>query len=156
MKGWWPRIVAAGSLRVLCLYDEKRRANPDPEIKKYVEKAREIAGVTIDPKLTKLSDKDIVEMILFPVVNEACRVLDESIVVKAADLDIPAVMGMGFSPYRGGIMFWADTLGSKYIYSRLEERSNLYGEFFKPCSYLALRAAKGALLVRISSYFFVH
>jgi hypothetical protein len=39
-------------------------------------------------------------MIFFPVVNEACRVLDEGIAVKSADLDISAVMGMGFPPYR--------------------------------------------------------
>lgn len=45
-------------------------------------------------------------------------------------------------------MFWADSLGSKYIYSRLEEWSSLYGEFFKPCAFLAERAAKGATLVR--------
>lgn len=48
----------------------------------------------------KLPEKDIVEMIFFPVVNEACRVLAEGIAVKAADLDIAAVMGMGFPPYR--------------------------------------------------------
>ncbi|KAL7123819.1 hypothetical protein ABFS83_14G008000 [Erythranthe nasuta] len=128
------------------VYDEKRKASPDPEIKKYIEKSREISGVTIDPKLTKLSDKDIVEMIFLPVVNETCRVLAEGIAVKAADLDISAVMGMGFPPYRGGIVFWADSLGSKYICSRLEEWSKLYGGFFKPCSYLAERAAKGAPL----------
>ncbi|KAL3829350.1 hypothetical protein ACJIZ3_018152 [Penstemon smallii] len=128
------------------VYDEKRRANPDPELKKYIEKARDISGVTVDPKLTKLSDKDIVEMIFFPVVNEACRVLAEGIAVKASDLDISAIMGMGFPPYRGGILFWADSLGSKYICSRLEQWSNLYGGFFKPCSYLAERAAKGAPL----------
>ncbi|KAK6122608.1 hypothetical protein DH2020_043644 [Rehmannia glutinosa] len=103
------------------------------------------AGETT-PRLAKLSDKDIVEMIFFPVVNEACRVLAEGIAVKAADLDVSAVMGMGFPPYRGGIMFWADSLGSKYICSRLEEWSNSYGGFFKPCSYLAERAAKGAPL----------
>ena len=44
-------------------------------------------------------------------------------------------------------MFWADSLGSKYIYSRLEEWSKMYGEFFKPCAFLAERAAKGAPLV---------
>lgn len=44
-------------------------------------------------------------------------------------------------------MFWADSIGSKYICSKLEEWSNLYGEFFKPCAYLAERAAKGAPLV---------
>ncbi|OIV95201.1 hypothetical protein TanjilG_21591 [Lupinus angustifolius] len=125
------------------LYDDKRKASPDPELKNYIEKARSISGVTIDPKLVKLPEKDIIEMIFLPVVNEACRVLDEGIAVKAADLDISAVMGMGFPPYRGGIIFWADSLGSKYIYSRLEEWSKLYGEFFKPCAYLAARAAKG-------------
>ncbi|KAG6398614.1 hypothetical protein SASPL_140081 [Salvia splendens] len=133
------------------VYDDKRRANPDPEIKKYIEKAKEMSGAAIDPKLTKLSDKDIVEMIFFPVVNEACRVLDEGIAVKAADLDVSAVMGMGFPPYRGGLIFWADTLGSKYICSRLEEWSNSYGGFFKPCSYLAERAAKGAPLSQMTS-----
>ncbi|CAL5407188.1 unnamed protein product [Camellia sinensis] len=96
----------------------------------------------------KLSDKDIVEMVFFPVVSKACRVLAEGIAVKASDLDIAAVMGMGFfPPYRGGIMLWADSLGSKYICSKLEEWSNVYdGGFFKPCAYLVERATKGALL----------
>ncbi|XP_059647782.1 glyoxysomal fatty acid beta-oxidation multifunctional protein MFP-a [Cornus florida] len=128
------------------VYNDKRKANPDPEINKFIQKARDISGIVVDPKLVKLSDKDIIEMILFPVVNEACRVLAEGIAVKAADLDIAAVMGMGFPPYRGGIMFWADSLGSEYICSRLEEWSSMYGEFFKPCAYLAERAAKGVPL----------
>ncbi|XP_057417250.1 peroxisomal fatty acid beta-oxidation multifunctional protein MFP2 [Lotus japonicus] len=125
------------------LYDDKRKPSPDPELKNYIEKARSTSGASVDPKLVKLQEKDIIEMIFFPVVNEACRVLDEGIAVKAADLDISGIMGMGFPPYRGGIIFWADSLGSKYIYSRLEKWSELYGEFFKPCAYLAARAAKG-------------
>ncbi|KAF5771550.1 putative isomerase, 3-hydroxyacyl-CoA dehydrogenase, Enoyl-CoA hydratase [Helianthus annuus] len=56
--------------------------------------------------------------IFFLVVNEACRVYAEGIAVKAADLDIAGVMGMGFPPYRGGVMFWGDSVGSKYIYMR--------------------------------------
>ncbi|XWS14100.1 hypothetical protein CRYUN_Cryun36dG0094100 [Craigia yunnanensis] len=134
------------SRRGFYLYDNKRKASPDPKLKMYIEKSRSISGVTVDPKFVKLSEKDIVEMIFFPVVNEACRVFAEGIAVKAADLDIAAVMGMGFPPYRGGIMFWADSLGSKYIYSRLEKWSKMYGEFFKPCVFLAERAAKGAPL----------
>lgn len=47
-------------------------------------------------------------------------------------------------------MFWADKVGSKYIYGRLEEWSKTYGGFFKPCAHLAERAALGAPLVRIS------
>lgn len=124
-------------------YDDKRKASPDPELMKYIEKSRNMAGVTPNPELMKLLDKDIVEMVFFPVVNEACRVLDEGIAVKASDLDIASIMGMGFPPYRGGIMFWADTLGANYIFERLEAWSKMYGDFFKPCSYLTERAAKG-------------
>ena len=46
-------------------------------------------------------------------------------------------------------MFWADSIGSKYIYSKLEEWSKAYGEFFKPCAFLAERGSKGAPLVSI-------
>lgn len=125
------------------IYDEKRKASPDPEIKKYIEKSRSMAGFTPNPELMKLQDTDIVEMVFLPVVNEACRVLDEGIADKASDLDIASIMGMGFPPYRGGIMFWADSLGAKYIYTRLEALSKAYGDSFKPCAYLAERAAKG-------------
>ncbi|PHT59632.1 Glyoxysomal fatty acid beta-oxidation multifunctional protein MFP-a [Capsicum baccatum] len=128
------------------LYDERHKVKPDPEIKKYIEKAREISGVSIDPKLAKLSDKDIVEMILFPSINEACRLLAECIVVKAADLDIASVMGMGFPPYRGGTIYWADTLGSKYICSRLNGWARMYGNFFKPCDSLVEKASRGVPL----------
>ncbi|KAG7013643.1 hypothetical protein SDJN02_23810, partial [Cucurbita argyrosperma subsp. argyrosperma] len=128
------------------VYDQNRKAGPNPELKSYIEKARSTFGISVDPKLMKLSEKDIVEMILFPVVNEACRVLAEGIAVKAADLDIAGVMGMGFPSYRGGLMFWADSLGSNYIYSRLEEWSKQYGGFFKSCRYLAERATQGATL----------
>lgn len=128
------------------VYDDRRKASPDPEIKKYIEKAREISGISIDPEVASLPEKDIIEMIFFPVVNEACRVLAEGIAVKASDLDIAGVMGMGFPPYRGGVLFWADMLGSKYIYSRLEKWSKQYGGFFTPCAYMAEKAAKGAPL----------
>ncbi|MFS7926736.1 putative isomerase, Enoyl-CoA hydratase, 3-hydroxyacyl-CoA dehydrogenase [Helianthus anomalus] len=136
------------------LYNDKCKASPDPEIKKYIKKAREISGISVEPKLRKLSNKDIIEMVFFPVVNEACRVYAEGIAVKAADLDVAGVMGMGFPPYRGGIMFWGDSVGSKYIYEKLNEWSNLYGDFFKPCDYLAQRAALGAPLVRFSLIIF--
>lgn len=56
-----------------------------------------------------VSDKDIVEMIMFPVVNEACRVLAEKIVSQASDLDIAMVLGMGFPPYRCGVFSFGYT-----------------------------------------------
>ncbi|KAF3324702.1 glyoxysomal fatty acid beta-oxidation multifunctional protein MFP-a-like protein [Carex littledalei] len=127
-------------------YDNRRKASPDPEIAKYIQKSRQIAGVTPDPALLKLGDKDIVEMVFFPVVNEACRVLAEGISVKSSDLDIASIFGMGFPPYRGGVMLWADSFGAKYVHSKLEQWTKQYGDFFKPCAYLAERAAKGISL----------
>ncbi|KAB1213965.1 Glyoxysomal fatty acid beta-oxidation multifunctional protein MFP-a [Morella rubra] len=82
------------------LYDEEGKASPDPKVVQYIEKSRSSSCVTIDPKLMNLTEKEIVEMIFFPVVNEACRVLAESIASNAVDLDVAAVMGMGFPPYR--------------------------------------------------------
>lgn len=127
-------------------YEGKRKANPDPEIMNYVEKSRSMAGATPDPELVKLDDKDIVEMVFFPVINEACRVLGEGIAVKASDLDIASIFGMGFPPYRGGIMYWADSIGAKRIHAKLSEWATKYGQFFRPCSYLTERAAAGVPL----------
>lgn len=47
-------------------------------------------------------------------------------------------------------MFWADSFGAKYIHSKLEQWTKQYGDFFKPCAYLAERAARGISLVRNS------
>ncbi|KAG8067897.1 hypothetical protein GUJ93_ZPchr0005g15965 [Zizania palustris] len=129
------------------LYDDKWKASPDPDIKKYVEKSRSMANIAQDPKLFKLTDDDIVEMVFFPVVNEACRLLDEGVALKASDLDVASIMGRGFPSYRGGVMFWADSLGAKYVYHKLEAWCEDYGELFKPCEYLAVRARQGLSLV---------
>ena len=51
-------------------------------------------------QLLKLDDRAIAEMVFFPVINEACRVLGEGIAIKASDLDIASIFGMGFPPYR--------------------------------------------------------
>lgn len=51
-------------------------------------------------QVVEISDEEIVEMTFFGVVNEACRVLDEDVVVRSADLDIASVLGMGFPAYR--------------------------------------------------------
>ncbi|XVF80602.1 hypothetical protein PTKIN_Ptkin15bG0087000 [Pterospermum kingtungense] len=129
------------------MYDSESQFTPNPDIRKFVNKARSISGVSVHYELMKLSDEEIVEMILFPVVNEACCLVQDRIVVKASDVDVASVMGMGFPEYRGGIIFWADTLGSKYICSKLEKWSKTYGAFFNPCAYLAEKASKSTSLL---------
>eukprot|EP00250_Pteridium_aquilinum_P001038 c11227_g1_i1 orf=376-2541(-) len=124
-------------------YDERRRAKHDPEVRKYLDKSRSLANIMPHNKPVVLSDEEVIEVIFFPVVNEACRVLEEGVVSKASDLDIASVMGMGFPPYRGGIVFWADLIGAKYIASKLNNLSKSYGNFFKPCAWLEHCAATG-------------
>ncbi|CAN4113637.1 unnamed protein product [Withania somnifera] len=122
-------------------YNDKGEASPDSKISKYIEMARSLSGITIKSRLAPLSDGEIVEMILFPVVNEACRMISEAIIVKSSDLDVASVLGMGFPEYRGGIIFWSRSVGSTYICSKLEEWSKEYGDIFEPCAYLVERAS---------------
>ncbi|KAG6555757.1 hypothetical protein Mapa_002997 [Marchantia paleacea] len=127
-------------------YDERRRAKPDPVAVKIAQKTQQEASKMPGGKPLKISDQEIVEMLFFPVVNESARVLEEGICSKASDLDIATVMGMGFPPYRGGIVHWADSVGIKYIVSKLQKWTELYGDFFKPCTFLVERAASGVKL----------
>ncbi|WZZ76339.1 hypothetical protein YC2023_087709 [Brassica napus] len=128
------------------IYQKGSKPKPDPSVLSVVEESRTLTNIMPGGKAITVTDKDIVEMILFPVVNEACRVLDEGVVIRASDLDVASVLGMSFPSYRGGVLFWADTVGPKYIYERLKRLSETYGGFFKPSKYLEERAMRGMLL----------
>lgn len=67
--------------------------------------------------------------------------------VKPGDLDIASILGMGFPPYRGGIIFWADLLGVRYVHDKLTALSKMLPEqaaFFRPCKYLQECALNGS------------
>ncbi|KAL0418854.1 UNVERIFIED_CONTAM: Glyoxysomal fatty acid beta-oxidation multifunctional protein MFP-a [Sesamum radiatum] len=81
-------------------YDNFGKVSPDPELSEYMKTARDASNVTIDSKLTKLSDSEMVEMILFPALNEACRMISDGVVIRSSDLDVASVLGMGFPAYR--------------------------------------------------------
>ncbi|KAK9827372.1 hypothetical protein WJX81_002997 [Elliptochloris bilobata] len=100
-------------------FDARRKASPDPELAPFVERSRKEAGLFRGGKPPAFSPQDIVEFIFFPVVNEGCRVVAEGIVDKPADLDVATVLAMGFPPYRGGLIKWADLVGAKHVATRL-------------------------------------
>ncbi|CAL5226791.1 g9652 [Coccomyxa viridis] len=132
-------------------YDAKRKAKPDPALAPIVEASRKEAGLFKGGKPPAFSPQDIIEFIFFPVVNEGCRVIAEGIVDKPADLDVATVLAMGFPPYRGGLIKWADLVGVKHVAQRLNqwaqqfESAGLAG-FFKPCKYLQDAADSGSQL----------
>ncbi|KAK6944960.1 3-hydroxyacyl-CoA dehydrogenase, C-terminal [Dillenia turbinata] len=125
------------------IYEKGSKPKPDPSLLPIIEESRRLTNIMPGGKPVSLTDEEILGMVLFPVVNEACRVIDEGVVIRAADLDIASVLGMSFPSYRGGIVFWADMVGPKRIYESLKEWSGLYGKFYEPSRFLEERALKG-------------
>ncbi|KAL6221771.1 hypothetical protein ACLB2K_005166 [Fragaria x ananassa] len=124
-------------------YEKGSKPKPDLSVLPIIEESRRITNMMPGGKPLSVTDQEILEIILFPVVNEACRILYEGVVIRAADLDIASVLGMSFPSYRGGIVFWADLVGPKHIYTTLNKWSGVYGDFFKPSRFLEERAMKG-------------
>ncbi|KAJ0881696.1 putative isomerase, 3-hydroxyacyl-CoA dehydrogenase, Enoyl-CoA hydratase [Helianthus annuus] len=128
------------------IYEKGSKPKPDPQVFPILEEARRQVNIMPGGKPINITDEEIVEMILFPVVNEACRVLEEGVVVRASDLDVASVLGMSFPSYRGGIVFWGDLVGAKHIYASLKKWSEKYSDFYKPSRFLEERAKNGVPL----------
>ena len=92
------------------------------------------------------SDEEILRRLLLASVNEACKILEGGKAYRASDIDVMWLHGFGFPRYRGGLMFWADTLGSKAILEQIEEWHGRYGERWKPSELLREIAASGGSL----------
>jgi 3-hydroxyacyl-CoA dehydrogenase/enoyl-CoA hydratase/3-hydroxybutyryl-CoA epimerase len=81
----------------------------------------------------QISDEDLIGRAMYNMVNEAALVLlEEKIVETAEEVDLGMIMGTGFPPFRGGLLRWADTVGSEKIVDTLELYAKKYGHRFKP------------------------
>ena len=118
-------------------YDEKRRAMPDPEVTQLVRKWSAEAGI---PQ-RKISAGEILDRCLFSLVNEGARILEEGYALRAEDIDMIYLNGYGFPAYRGGPMWFADTVGLDKVYERVCEFRQQHGELWEPAPLLA-RLAK--------------
>lgn len=133
-------------------FDKKRKASLNSEMKPILEESQQLSGLMkAGLSFKDFGPQDTAEFIFFPVINEGCRVVEERIVEKPSDLDVASVLGMGFPPYRGGIIKYADLVGAKHIVARLKVWEQHFspaglGGFFKPCKYLEDCAASGAEL----------
>jgi len=128
------KLVKAGRLgqkagKGYYLYPPGARGGKDDlkALQPLLDAARKDAGnsSTDLASLAKLfSEKDLVEICLFPVVNEAFRVVDEGHVVRESDVDIISVMGYGFPSFRGGILHWGRAVGLRTVRDRLQHFSS--------------------------------
>ena len=99
-------------------YDpETRKRLDDPEVEALIRAEAERLG--IEPRT--ISDEEIVARVIYPLINEGARILEEGIAQRASDIDIVYIYGYGFPAHRGGPMFYADTVGTKAVYDKICE-----------------------------------
>jgi 3-hydroxyacyl-CoA dehydrogenase len=121
-------------------YDEQRRPHADPEVAALIEATARTAGI----KRHEISNEEIVERCVYALINEGAKVLEEGIALRAVDIDIVYIFGYGFPAWRGGPMFYANTIGLKKICDRIERFKAEHGpELWEPAPLLKSLAASG-------------
>jgi 3-hydroxyacyl-CoA dehydrogenase len=105
---------------------------PDPLVTAIIEECATEAGI----QRRAISDEEIVERCIYALVNEGAKVLQEGVAQRSSDIDLIYVNGYGFPAWRGGPMFYADTVGLPKVYERICEFHRQQGEFWTPAPLL--------------------
>jgi 3-hydroxyacyl-CoA dehydrogenase len=120
-------------------YDDQRRATLDPLVDELIRKWVAEAGI---PQ-RQISAQEITDRCLYALVNEGARILEEGYALRASDIDIIYLNGYGFPAYRGGPMWYADTVGLKQVYERVSEFQRQHGEIWRSAPLLKRLAEEG-------------
>jgi 3-hydroxyacyl-CoA dehydrogenase len=129
-KGWYQYVPG------------KRDAIPDPIVDDLIVKHRESLGL----KPRKISNDEIVHRLIFALVNEAAKILEEGIALRASDIDIVYITGYGFPAFRGGPMCYADTMGLFNVVQSMHQfaaNPHAAPEFWTPAPLLSRLAQEG-------------
>jgi 3-hydroxyacyl-CoA dehydrogenase len=121
------------------IYDENRKPIPDPEVEKLIEEIAAAAGI----KRRAISEEEIIERTQYALINEGAKILEEGIALRAVDIDIIYVNGYGYPAWRGGPMWYADTIGLKRVYERVRQFHEEHGELWTPAPLLKKLAEEG-------------
>ena len=121
------------------VYDENRKATPDPEVEALIEQTAKEAGI----ERRAITDDEIIERCIYVMINEGARILEEGHASRASDIDAIYFSGYGFPAYRGGPMWYADTVGLKKVYDKIEEFHRKHGDLWEPAPLLKRLAAEG-------------
>ena len=121
------------------VYDENRKATPDPDVEALIEQTAKDAGI----ERRAITDEEIIERCIYVMINEGARILEEGHASRASDIDAIYFSGYGFPAYRGGPMWYADTVGVKKVYDKIEEFHRKHGKLWEPAPLLKRLAAEG-------------
>ena len=126
---WWYRYDAPGS----------RNRTADPLIEQLAAEEAKKRGLSRRP----IADEEIIARIMTALANEGARVLDDGFATRAGDIDIIYVYGFGFPRYRGGPMFYAETVGLDKVLTRVKEYRARFGDYWEPAPRLERLVAEG-------------
>jgi 3-hydroxyacyl-CoA dehydrogenase len=121
-------------------YDETRSPIPDPEVNALIEKTAREAGIA----RRAVTPEEIIERSIYVMINEGARILEEGHSQRAADIDVIYCTGYGFPGYRGGPMWYADTVGLKKVYARVDDFHKRLGHLWEPAPLLKKLAEEGS------------
>jgi 3-hydroxyacyl-CoA dehydrogenase len=125
-------------------YDAERTAKPSAHVEKIIRDFAASKGIA----QRKISDQEILERLIYPMINAGAKILEEGKAARASDIDIVWINGYGWPVYRGGPMFYADTVGLKTVLGRLKEFQAKFGDDFKPAPLLEKLAAEGGTFAK--------
>ncbi len=127
-------------------YDpETRQRIADPVVLEVIKAQAKNKGV----KRKEINDVTILERLTFALINEGFKILEEGIAQRPSDIDVVYVFGYGFPAYRGGPMFYADTIGLEKVYRTICEFGSCYGEaFWQPAELLKQLVAEEKTLTQ--------
>jgi len=119
---------------------EGRTSIPDPEVQAIVSDE----AIKLDVEQRDISDEEIIERLLYSMINEGARILEEGIAIRSSDIDVIWTSGYGMPRYRGGPMMYADTVGLKQVYEAVCKYRDRYGEqYWQPAPLLEKLAKQG-------------
>ena len=116
-----------------------RTPQPDPIVEDIIVKAARDAGIN----RRQVSDEEILKRCIYPMINEAAKILEEGIATRASDIDVIWVYGYGWPIYRGGPMRYADHIGLENIYNDLLKFKEEHGDEWTPAPLLEKLAKEG-------------
>jgi 3-hydroxyacyl-CoA dehydrogenase len=114
-------------------YGENRKPISDPEVVALIEKTAREAGI----RRRAISSEEIIERCIYIMINEGARILEEGYALRASDIDTIYIAGYGFPAYRGGPMWYADAVGLRNVYTRIQEFHREFGELWEPAPLLS-------------------
>ena len=128
-------------------YDDRRKASPSALVEKTIRDFVAQKGL----ETRAISDEEILHRCLYPMINEACRVLEEGIAIRASDIDVIMLNGYGFPRYRGGLMFYADQIGLDHVLEVVNKLHRQLGDTMQPAALLETLAAEGGRLSQFAN-----